>query len=233
MTTIRLLYDLQEIDTELAKARAQIAALEAKVGNESPLAAPRAAVEAATRGVVQARSAQRDQEMTVDSLRSKIKASETQQFSGKVTSPRELEAMRQDSTALKTQAEKGDEQSLALMEKVEAAQGALRAAQEALAKAEAEWRRGQDDAKAQVARLKAGLGPLEVRRRDAVTRVPPANLTTYDRIRTTKGGVAVTRLTGGVCGACRMSPTATTLQQARSGQGTALCPNCGRILFVG
>ena len=54
----------------------------------------------------------------------------------------------------------------------------------------------------------------------------------YEDIRKRRGGVAIARVAGGNCGACRVGIPEAVRKQA-FGDGLAQCPNCERILYVG
>ena len=54
----------------------------------------------------------------------------------------------------------------------------------------------------------------------------------YEKLRKSKGSVAVILIKEGVCAACGMAPSASRIQHTRSGVELIRCGNCARILCV-
>jgi hypothetical protein len=72
---------------------------------------------------------------------------------------------------------------------------------------------------------------LQVKRQRSITELPWADLQVYERLRRSKGGVAVAAVRGGLCEGCHVDVPATVMRQARSGTEITTCPTCGRILY--
>ena len=72
---------------------------------------------------------------------------------------------------------------------------------------------------------------LQVKRQRAITELPWADLQTYERLKRSKGGVAVVAVRNGLCGGCHVAVTAAILRHARAGTDLVSCPTCGRILY--
>ena len=54
----------------------------------------------------------------------------------------------------------------------------------------------------------------------------------YEAVRSSKHGLAVGRLEGDMCGACRVNLPAGHLERLSSGPDIGVCPMCQRILIV-
>jgi predicted nucleic acid-binding Zn-ribbon protein len=89
-------------------------------------------------------------------------------------------------------------------------------------------------AQAQAA-IDAELEELGHRRAEVAQSVPEDLRTTYDRLRSRLGGVAVARLVGSRCDGCHLTLPAVELDRIRHLPGTELvtCEQCGRILVRG
>ncbi len=71
---------------------------------------------------------------------------------------------------------------------------------------------------------------LQIKKQKAIAEIPWADLQAYERLRRTKGGVAVAAVQNGICGGCRVGVPAQILRTARASTELTPCPSCGRIL---
>jgi predicted nucleic acid-binding Zn-ribbon protein len=61
--------------------------------------------------------------------------------------------------------------------------------------------------------------------------LPEDLLNRYERLKARLGGVAVAKIEGNLCGACRVAITAEIVRALRDPEGLPTCENCGRFLF--
>jgi predicted nucleic acid-binding Zn-ribbon protein len=73
---------------------------------------------------------------------------------------------------------------------------------------------------------------LERQRQSALEGIPAELLGSYDKLRRTRFGVAVTIVRDGSCGACGTVLTAALAQEARMPSKVSYCNTCGRILYA-
>jgi predicted nucleic acid-binding Zn-ribbon protein len=73
---------------------------------------------------------------------------------------------------------------------------------------------------------------LEARRAEALEQLGAAGAATYQRLRKSYGGVAISRLHAGRCGACHLDQSRAALDALKHlAQGTwTECEQCGRLL---
>jgi hypothetical protein len=202
---------LQKVEAALAALQAEHDTLEAE---RSRLAAQRDALEGDA-GAAGARIATIE-----DRLRS-----------GAVGSFRDQEAMATEIASLGARRGELEDRELEVMEELEPVERALAALgarhavlEDERAVAAAAHDRAVGAADAELAAALAERPPLA----DAVE---PGLLRTYEDLAARLGGVAVARVLHGTCDGCRLSLSATELDQLRhGGSGRLRCEQCGRIL---
>ncbi len=232
MSLINDVCTLQEIDDEVAGLEAAIADIDVRLAHSETLAAAEAAFAEADARYQDLRRAQRALETDVAALDAKITPEEKRLYDGSVRNPKELTAIQHEIELLKAQRSQLEDRLLAVMEEFEAADGARRAAEAALAAARRE--REQEVAALETRRrqLAASLAASVARRSEQAARIHPASLRLYDEIRRRRGS-AVARIRGGTCSGCRVAIPESVRRKAFDPATLAQCPNCERILFIG
>lgn len=80
--------------------------------------------------------------------------------------------------------------------------------------------------------LKNRIAQVQKERAAVVQRVPQDVMAEYQKAAARSGGVAVSRLTEGSCGACRMPIDDGRLAMLKREGNVALCPHCKRLLIL-
>jgi uncharacterized protein len=82
------------------------------------------------------------------------------------------------------------------------------------------------------ATIEADLASESAAREVEASQLPEALRDEYERLRSRLGGIGAARLTGGVCGGCRLSLSAVEVDRIRhlSGDQLVHCEECGRLL---
>jgi len=153
-------------------------------------------------------------------------------YGGTVTASRELQAMATDVEGLRHRASELADRVLELMEErdpLDAEVAGYDAGLALLADEEVQLTESLVKAEAEV---DASLASLAPQRKAAAEAVPSGLLATYERLRAKLGGVAVSRLVGGLCDGCHLSIPAVELDRIRHEPPGTLeyCDQCGRIL---
>ncbi|MFN3975332.1 MAG: zinc ribbon domain-containing protein [Dehalococcoidia bacterium] len=229
---VRLLYDLQQVDLALEALQRSLIALEAKIEDTSSLDAARQRVEQARQQERALRHRQRDLELTLGGLEEKVKELEGRMFSGRISNPKELLAMQEEVRLLKRRISETEDSLLQVMEQVEEASQATKAAQEGYASLEAQWRAQRQEWEQEYQRSLQEKAALEQRKALLMQTLEEAPLALYTRLRESKSGFAVAKVERGVCRACGVAVPQSLLQQARGGKEAVRCPSCGRLLYA-
>jgi uncharacterized protein len=155
-------------------------------------------------------------------------------YGGTVTASRELQAMAEDVEGLKKRASELEDKALVLMEEREPLDSEVSSLDAALAELEGRQDEVRQRLGAAEADLDGAIAELAAQRPSAVAAVPEPLLSTYSRLRSRLGGVAVARLVGGRCDGCHLSLPAMELDRIRHQSTGSLetCEQCGRILVI-
>ncbi|HBY93542.1 MAG TPA: hypothetical protein DEP84_06155, partial [Chloroflexi bacterium] len=181
----------------------------------------------------EARKAQRDLELELQELDTKIKRETDRLYGGTIRNPKELENIRKEVEALQRHRGDLDERALKGMEQVEKASGMLTEAERALAAVEAEWRDQRSDLSEKGQKLKRHINARRRQREATLAQISAGDLARLREIQTRKGGKGIASLRdGAVCGLCGVSVSASKVAQVHGSDELILCGNCGRILVA-
>jgi predicted nucleic acid-binding Zn-ribbon protein len=232
MALVMEIRTLQEIDDEAAKLRGTLEDVQRRLQGSPELDATRTRFAAAETQLAEVRRAQRKTEGEVEGLTARIAPEEKRLYDGSVRNPKELSSIQHELELLKGQRSKLEDELLEVMTRLEAAEGEHKSAQKAMLQAEARWEAERESLEQQTTQLQAQITRSDAKREAQKMKVSPFGLTKYEDIRKRRGGVAIARVAGGNCGACRVGIPEAVRKQA-FGDGLAQCPNCERILYVG
>lgn len=232
MSRTQHLYELQQVDTEIGSASRRLKEIMASLVESVELKQARKMLAGAEAHQAKCRAQMQDLDLQVRSLSEKIEADEQRLYSGRVTNPKELASLQEEVASVKRWREKKEEDLLEVMVATEEAEAALADAQAILAQVSGTWRAEQGNLADEQIRLQARLEELAGKREALVAAIGPEDVTTYERLRQRKAGLAVAAVKDGICQGCRMSPPTSQVQHASSGNELVFCNNCGRILHV-
>lgn len=233
MRIIDVLHDLQTIDSQLDAARLALADAQRLIGDRS-------ALEPLTRDLTHAReelhrleAEQRDLELDAESKRAKIAADENKLYSGRVTNPKELEAISEEVRQEKQQLGVVEDRLLELLDAGETLGSQIADLERDLARATDAWGQAQTRAQSRAQELQQSIDDLESERGALLGQVEAPTRLTYENLRKQKGGMAIATVLQRTCQACRVSSLTPAMEQrARIGAELITCPSCGRILYV-
>lgn len=231
--TLPRLYELQQIDTATARVLAHRQALDDGAGVRAALAEARARLEGLRAEAAAAAVRTRALELEIQSLRAKRSRVEADLYSGRVGNPKELTAMTDEVAALARQQAQLEDEVLQLMERSEALDRQAHAAEAEVRAAEADLARLVAAFEQAAAAADAEIAALEARRRAHLAGIEEDLLRRYDRLRASKGGLAVVAVRGGVCDGCHVVvPERVVSRLERDPEHLVACDGCGRLLAV-
>ncbi|GBD23230.1 Chromosome partition protein Smc [bacterium HR29] len=233
MSHATALLALQLADDELARLRARIEAIDARLAHNEALEEARAAVADREAELRELRRRQREEEARIADLNAKIVPEERRLYDGSVRSPKELESIAREVESLKAQRGRHEDALLDVLAQVEEAEGRLEEARRELAAREREWEAESAALRQERTALEAALDRTAAERERRLPAVPPQLVALYEELRRRKGGMAVARIQAGTCTACHVTVPDAVRRAARAPEGVARCPNCERILVVG
>jgi predicted nucleic acid-binding Zn-ribbon protein len=168
----------------------------------------------------------------IEVLTAKMESEQAKLVSGEVANPKELQAVSMELDSLRRRVVTLEGQLLVEMQKHETGDAQLARIDAALAeghRAEAILtERFKDHGGTVLERIAS-----EKRARESLLKSIDAPLRArYETLRETRHGIAVGRLEGQMCGACRVTLPAGKVATLEAGPDIGACPSCGRILVV-
>ncbi len=232
MSRVSALERLQTIDQEIDEKTRRLHQVEQRLSADPALTVARTALAGAEKALAELRSTLRGREMDAQSLDSKIKGTEERLYGGRVSNPKELEGLEKELTMFKRQRSELDDQLLDLMERVEHAQADATSMSTALK--QTEGTRAADVTKLSQEReaLTARLQGLAAEREATRATLETDALRTYERLRQTKAGRAVSTIRNNACAVCGVTIPTGLIQRIHTGNELVFCSGCGRILAL-
>ena len=229
MSTVRQLYQLHEFDLEIDSNEQALTQKTSQMGESQAVISTQAELDSEQQRLDDLKHQQHSAEWEIDDLTSKIKTTEGQLYSGKITNPKELTGLQHEVETLKTRRDQVENDALGTMDRVEQAEAGIAALKGELEKLKGEWQSQQQQLSVEIDQLKSVLTDLQQKRQRLADEIDPQAIELYQRLRNQKRQ-AVSRVEQGICLGCRISLSSSELQQARGGN-LVQCSSCGRILF--
>jgi hypothetical protein len=230
MSVAKQLYQLQEIDLQLEADEQTLTRLTSQLGESQAVVSARNRLNLENQRLEELKRQQRSHEWEIDDLTSKITAAEQKLYGGRVGNPKELASLQHELETLKSKRTQVEDKVLEIMEQIEQAESGVASLGKELKVLESDWQSQQQRLSSEIDELKLALNDLKHKRGTQSVSIDPQAIELYDRIKKQKG-TAVAKVEQGICQGCRISLSATQLQQVRTG-GLMQCSNCGRILFL-
>ncbi|MCB0046526.1 MAG: hypothetical protein KDD92_13970 [Caldilineaceae bacterium] len=230
MATVSELYELQQTDTMWEQVRRRLITIRKNLGESEEVSAARSQTDAVEKALHEWQGRQIDAELESKTLKERIADTEKRLMSGKITNPKELESLQASLDALRRQRVGVEDKAVEALLQVEETTKSLDAAEQRYTELNDAWRNSQQELTAAEEKMKRNYVILKRRREAAEAAMDKESLREYEQLRKRKGGVAVTKVENGNCGACHVSlPTGTI--SALHGRDRVYCPSCGRLLY--
>ena len=223
---------LQDLDSRIEVERERIATIEAMLHDRSEYESARRRHHAAVQPVRQLEADQRDQELRAGTARSQLAEVEGKLYGGRVASPRELDDLQKRGADLRRQISASDERLLTLMEELEQTATSVGEAEAHLRDVVAARKTLETELLAERKSLVADVRQLTSERDQLRSETDATTLRQYDRLRSTRGGIAVAEVKQRTCLGCRVQLTAAYEQRLRQGEQMVTCQSCGRFLYL-
>ena len=226
---LQTLIHLQEYDTRIAGLEAEANRLPKRIeAIQTSVAEARAAVEAVTGRVDTTRKNLRAKEKDLEVVAAKRGKAEAHLW--EVKTNKEYSLVLVEIEDIKQEKARTEEEILALMEMQERLATEVREAETRLKTREEQGGQDESVVRQRLAAVEAELTGLRGERATLAREVPPSLLADYERILKARGGLAITPLTAGVCGGCRVTIRPQAIQELR-GATLIRCESCGRYLY--
>jgi predicted nucleic acid-binding Zn-ribbon protein len=222
---------LQTLDTDIGKLHQEREALDRGERIERALAVRQARLETAERRMKGLEIEQRNVELELKGLEEKKHLESRRLYEGRITAPRELQALEQEIASLDRHRIRLDESLLKRMDEIEAARKQVEVAQGAVDEAEKALKIIRRRYEKEEARIEAALQERSPARDRLAKALDPEVLRRYEEIRRRNHNLAAARIENGACGGCRMKVGTAMLRRMITNEAYVYCESCSRFLF--
>jgi len=229
MNVARQLYQLQEVDLELAANEQALVGITSQLGESQAVAAVRSLLSEERQRLEELQAQQRSAEWEIDDLGAKLAVIEEKLYSGRIASPKELANLQREAETLRATRSRLEDKALGIMEQVSEAEELIATLGSELGRLESEWQNSQQKLSAEAERYKEIIAELEQKRQLMIAGMDSQAVSVYHQVQRQRGR-AVARVEQGTCRGCGISLSTAQLQQAKSDR-LVQCASCGRILF--
>ncbi len=231
--TLGALYAVQQIDTQVQRARKTQAGLDN--GTAAGAASDAANAEAQRKKAEMHKLAGelKDSELKLETVEGKRKSYQQKLYQGTITNARELANIEKEIEALGRQQSDLDGRILTLMDETESASAVSAAAEAAAKTAEGHQAEVLAAYRSRYDALALELTDLARQREEAAARVEDkAALKRYDELRAKLSGIGIAKIEGDTCGGCRMKLGSALIKSVKEAALMQTCENCGRLLLA-
>lgn len=229
---IEELLALQALDTEIGKLQEAQAALDRGDKVERALAMRQTRLATADGRLRGLQVEQRNSELELKALEEKKHQTSRKLYEGRVTAPRELQALEMEIAMLDRQRMRLDESILKRMDEMEAAKKAVETAQAAVEEAEKALRVVRRRFERESERIETDLRSHRPERDRLAGVLDPEVLKRYESIRHRSHNLAAVRIENGACAGCRMKVGGAVLRRIAAHDNYVFCESCSRYLFA-
>jgi len=230
MSTVKQLYQLQEVDLEVESSEQSLSRIASQLGESEAVVETRKKLTLEQQRLEESSRRQHAIEWEIDGLTNKLTTTEEELYSGRIRNPKELANLQHEIDGLKARRNQLEDEALEIMDQVDLATRSVATLNSQLKALETEWQDQQQKLSAQLEQLKTVISNLKHQRQLLAAEIDSQAVEVYHELKERKG-IGVARVEQGICSGCRISLPITELQQTRSG-GLVRCSSCGRILFL-
>ncbi len=227
---LEALLELQRCDARLMDAQRKRDDIpRRREAMKAALQAARAAHEQTKKDLDAARLVRRGHEKEIEVIQSEAAKLDRQLLDVKTN--KEYTAMLHEIQLLKTKRGDRETQVLECFEREEALQARVKKSEQEIADEEKRIRAGEADFDKESAVLDQAIHSIRTDRDQVKPRVPATLLSRYDRLASSRNGVAVAEVRKAACGACFTALTPQAMQEVRRNDAVMTCEQCGRLLI--
>ena len=226
------LYRLQQVDSQIDQIRARLDKIRETLENDVELRAAKDGVSASEAAHFLSVNEVKASDSEVTSQRTKIEQVEASLYSGTVKNPKELQDLQMEVASLKKHLATLEERELESMVRAEETEKKLSEANNKLQTVQSNLKEQNRDLTSESDALNKNLERLNSERNAVISNITQTLLSTYEKLRQQKKGIAVAAMNDNSCSACGTTLTQSQHQNARSSGDLFNCPTCGRIIYA-
>ena len=231
MNTGFKLFQLQEIDTAIDKARKRILEIQSLIENDKTTQSAQANVEKQEKLYIKVKNEFDELNDEIQTKKNKKSQSEASLYSGSISNPKELQDLQKEISYLTSSISEMEDRLLQKMIQLENVEEELSEDKANLKTINSDFETRKSLLLGEKNQLENTIDSQNDQRQSIVGQIDTQALEIYKSMRESKSGYAVARLEDDACSACGTSLTASQRQQARSPGTLLYCPSCGRIIY--
>jgi len=233
MSRSKTLYKVQEFDTQIDNAKRRIREINTILA-DSKLLDDALKVQSDAEIVFTAKKKLlTSAEVVVEDHSVKIDQNQKKLYSGSVTNHKELEDLQQESESLNKYLAVLEERQLEAMLEMEEAQKEFQAATDEASSIKSNIESEHAALNSKKDNLEHSIAVAETKKGSFLASNEIPDLQTYQSLRESSGGIAVTLMISNSCSSCGANIPSAVAQEGRSPGKLAFCPTCKRILHPG
>jgi len=233
MSRSKTLYQLQQFDTEIDQSLKRIQEIDSILSNRKELDNALKVQEKDHIFLGEKKQNQKSAEQNVDTQNVKLTQNQNRLYSGAITNPKELEDLQMESTSLQKYLSVLEERQLEAMLEADQAQDVFSKSSALVDKLIQDKQSEDEILSTEKSGLESKIVTLQNARASFLDNTEIPDLSIYERLRKSSGGIAVALMINSSCNACGSNIPSAKEQEARSPKIISFCPACKRILNPG
>ena len=230
MDTVQALYELQEMEGDLQKSKADLAEVISRLDHNEGVVRSRDRAVRVKAAFTKLQLQQSGLDVDVQEAVGRLKELEKRLYSGSTVASKDLLALQHEIKFTQEKHTGLEVKLLEKMEQVEAGQKAVATIDADLAATESAWEMEQPKLQQEQVRLEQHAQKVVHAYQTAEAAVSAADLKMYRMLQKSKG-MAIAQVERGMCSGCTIAVPSHELQQLRNATTPMRCSSCGRFLF--
>ena len=227
---IKILVELQKIDSEVHRLKKELAALpERQKRSEQEFDKKKAHLKSAEDAMKATQLKQKQKESDLAVREEKILKLQGQLY--QLKSNKEYQAMEMEIKGMKADKSLLEEDILRAMDEVEFAKTAVAKEKEALAVDEKRFKEALDALKKESSEIEAAAREFEEKRKQYTPNIEPRLLKQYERLLKGLDGLALVPVVNNSCGGCHIGLPPQVVNETQQHEKWMLCESCARLLY--
>lgn len=227
---LKMVIQLQQLDGQIGKLQREVAALPKHINSiEKTLEAHVRRLEADRAAAAANQRERKTVEAGIQEQEGKISKLKDQMLQAKTND--QYAAFRNEIEYCENEIHKCEDRILECMSAAEPLDQNVKKAEVVLTQEKQHVEAEKGVARERTAENKHRLDELKKRRAEIIKTISPSLYSTYERIRKTRKGVAVTEAVEGSCNSCHMTMRPQFYQDLRRDDSVMFCESCGRIIY--
>ncbi len=230
---LKALYDLQQVDLQIASLNKALASLDDGSTLCKQIAAGEKQLAVLLNDLRSKELELKESELNLQSVEARGADLRKRMYGGSISNPKELSSIEKEIEALDKNRSELDEQILTLYDAVEERQASVKKLESAILQAKTRLDRNMAEYNSKSEEQNGELATLFGERQKMTEAVTDKRLLQrYESIKSRHKDTGLAVVEGGKCGACHIGLTTYMQMQVEDNDQVSTCESCGRILFL-